>query len=428
MRFISQDKCKEEEHMERLDLPEFVVRVIDRLEACGYEAYAVGGCVRDMIMGRVPNDYDVTTNALPEETKRCFDGWRVIETGIKHGTVTVISEGNNIEVTTYRLDGEYADNRHPKEVTFTSDITADLSRRDFTVNAMAYSHKRGFADAFDGMGDILNRQIRSVGDARQRFREDGLRILRALRFSSVLGFSIDSETAIAIHDCKELLKNISVERILSEFTKLITGSGAESILSDYRDVIAVFIPDVEKVSAETYSEAVKIVSLCPAEKSIRYAAFLGHLGGADGLIGRTLDRLNSDTRTRRTAEAIYECYLKGAEEGKIFARYAICRSGYEVARAAAELCAATGKVRGDAAYVAVSERYAENIERENSADGRCLSLSELKISGKQLMSIGIKGPDIGKILSALLCLVMEEKLENKECDLMSAAQRLRSEE
>lgn len=414
--------------MERLDLPEYVVRVIDRLEACGYEAYAVGGCVRDMIMGRVPNDYDVTTNALPEETEKCFEGWRVIETGIKHGTVTVISEGNNIEVTTYRLDGEYADNRHPKEVTFTSDITADLSRRDFTVNAMAYSHKRGFADDFNGRDDIKSRTLRCVGDPHQRFCEDGLRILRALRFSSVLGFSIDAETAIAIHDLKELLKNISVERILSEFTKLITGAGAESILSDYRDVIEIFIPDIKKVSEQTYSEAVKIVSLCPAEKCIRYAAFLGHLGGSDGLIGHTLSGLNSDTKTRRTAEAIYECYLKGAEQGKTFARYSIYRSGYEVARAAAELCVAMGKIRGDAACVAVAERYIENIERENSANGRCLSLSELKISGKQLMSIGIKGPVIGKILSALLCLVIEEKIENEENDLMSAARRLRSEE
>ncbi len=411
--------------MERLDLPDYVVRVIDRLEACGYEAYAVGGCVRDMIMGRVPNDYDVTTNALPEETEKCFEGWRVIETGIKHGTVTVISDGNNIEVTTYRLDGEYADNRHPKEVTFTSDITADLSRRDFTVNAMAYSHKRGFADDFNGRADIKSRTLRCVGDPHQRFCEDGLRILRALRFSSVLGFSIDAETAIAIHDLKELLKNISVERILSEFTKLITGAGAESILNDYRDVIEIFIPDIKKVSEQTYSEAVKIVSLCPAEKCIRYAAFLGILGGNEGLIENTLGRLNSDVRTKRTAKEIYYQSLKGVTEGKVSARYAIYRCGYEVAHSAAELCLASAKLRSNAECT-LAEKYIESIEFENRAKNRCLSLSELKINGAQLMALGIKGADIGKTLSALLCAVIEERISNDESELLSAACQMKN--
>lgn len=413
--------------MDDLKLPGYVVRVIDRLEACGYEAYAVGGCVRDMIMGREPNDYDVTTNALPEETKKCFEGWRVIETGIKHGTVTVISNGNNIEVTTYRIDGEYADNRHPSEVTFTANIVEDLSRRDFTVNAMAYSHKRGFVDAFDGRADIESRTLRCVGDPHQRFCEDGLRILRALRFSSVLDFSIDKDTEREIHGCAALLKNISVERILSELTKLINGVAAERILLGYRDVIETFIPEIKKVDSKTYSEAVGLLGACPREKCIRYAAFLGTLGGTDGLIENTLKRLNSDTRTKRTAKEIYCQSLKGIADDKVSVRYAIYRCGYEVAHSAAELCLASAKLKlhSDAEYTA-AEKYIESIELEDRAKNRCLSLSELKINGAQLMALGIKGADIGKTLSALLCAVIEERLANDESELLSAARQMKN--
>lgn len=409
--------------MDKLELPKYVVRVIDRLEACGYEAYAVGGCVRDMIMGREPNDYDVTTNALPEEIEKCFDGWRVIETGIKHGTVTVISDGNNIEVTTYRIDGEYADNRHPKEVTFTSDIAEDLSRRDFTVNAMAYSHRRGFVDVFGGRDDIERRVLRCVGDPHQRFCEDGLRILRALRFSSVLNFAIDKDTEREIHKCAELLKNISVERILSEFTKLINGIAAEKILLEYRDIIEMFIPEVRDVDLRVYSDAVSLLGACPREKCIRFAAFLGTLGGTDGLIENTLGRLNSDTRTKRTAKAIYYQSLEGVADDRMSARYAIYRCGYEVAHSAAELCLVSAKLRGSTEYE-TAKKYIENIELENSAENRCLSLAELKINGGQLMKLGIKGADIGKTLSALLCAVIEERLINDETELLGAAQQL----
>ncbi|MBQ3591993.1 MAG: hypothetical protein II979_08620, partial [Clostridia bacterium] len=238
-----------------IPIPVSVARVLDVLHGAGFEAYIVGGCVRDHLMGRVPGDYDVTTSALPEETMAAFAGWRIIETGLKHGTVTVVSKNDagghdNIEITTFRIDGEYMDNRHPREVTFTRSLAEDVARRDFTVNAMAYSDPTGVIDLYDGQGDLGRKIIRCVGDAEKRFREDGLRILRALRFSSVLDFSPAEEdaaedkqsTAEAIRSLRELLTGISRERIHVELTKLLCGIGAGRVLRAYPDVAATILP------------------------------------------------------------------------------------------------------------------------------------------------------------------------------------------
>ena len=227
-------------------LPLPVARALSVLEANGYEGYIVGGCVRDSLLGRTPNDWDVTTNATPAEMKVCFDGFRVIETGIRHGTLTVILDGMQLEITTYRNDGEYLDNRHPVQVTFSNKIEDDLSRRDFTVNAMAYHPQKGLVDLFGGRRDLQVGIIRCVGDAKTRFEEDGLRILRAIRFASVLDFAIDDDTARAVHACRHLLSGIAAERIREEFCKLICGPGAVRILRDYIDVIAVFLPELNR--------------------------------------------------------------------------------------------------------------------------------------------------------------------------------------
>ena len=205
------------------DGAEFAMR---RLREHGFEAYAVGGCVRDSLLGRVPNDWDLTTNARPDQTASCFCDCRIIDTGMKHGTVAVLYEGELLVITTYRLDGAYLDNRHPADVTFSSQLRDDLSRRDFTVNAMAYHPDEGVVDCFDGQADLQARVIRCVGEARTRFEEDGLRILRAIRFASVLGFDVEEKTAMAVHGCRHLLSNIANERIREEFCKLICGSQA----------------------------------------------------------------------------------------------------------------------------------------------------------------------------------------------------------
>ncbi len=229
-----------------ITLPTPVARALSVLEAYGYESYVVGGCVRDSLLGRVPNDWDITTNATPEQMKACFADFRVIETGIRHGTLTVIIDGMQLEITTYRNDGEYLDNRHPVQVTFSERIEDDLSRRDFTVNAMAYHPEKGLVDLFGGREDLQTKTIRAVGDAKIRFEEDGLRILRAIRFASVLNFDIAKDTAKAIRDCKNLLSGIAAERIREEFCKLICGPGAVRILRDYIDVIAIFLPELDR--------------------------------------------------------------------------------------------------------------------------------------------------------------------------------------
>ena len=204
-------------------LPENISRALDMLESAGHEAWVVGGCVRDSLMGIIPHDYDITTSALPAETEQVFAGYRLIETGLKHGTVTVLADGSPIEITTYRVDGEYRDSRRPERVTFTRNIRDDVSRRDFTMNGIAYNPKQGYFDEFGGAEDIKAGVIRCIGKPEKRFREDALRILRGLRFSASLGFEIEENTARAMHDTRELLNKISAERVFSELCGLLTG-------------------------------------------------------------------------------------------------------------------------------------------------------------------------------------------------------------
>ena len=208
-------------------LPKNVNKIIHVLEENGFEAYAVGGCIRDSLLGRTPNDWDITTSALPEQVKALFK--KTIDTGIQHGTVTILLDKEGYEVTTYRLDGEYEDSRHPKEVTFTALLSEDLKRRDFTINAMAYNEKEGLVDLFGGQKDMEEKVIRCVGDPLERFTEDALRILRAIRFAAQLGFSIAGETYGAIREIAPNLKNVSKERIQVELTKMLTSAHPEKI-------------------------------------------------------------------------------------------------------------------------------------------------------------------------------------------------------
>ncbi len=228
----------------KIQLPQKVDYIINQLMKHGYEAYAVGGCVRDSILGKEPEDWDITTSAKPEEVKKIF--YRTIDTGILHGTVTVMLEKEGYEVTTYRIDGEYEDNRHPKEVEFTANLTEDLKRRDFTINAMAYNTEDGMVDIFGGLKDIKDGIIRCVGSARDRFDEDALRILRAIRFSAQLGFEIEEETLVAIIEKKEHLKNISAERIREELNKLLLSHHPDKIFIAYdAGITKVILPEFD---------------------------------------------------------------------------------------------------------------------------------------------------------------------------------------
>ena len=227
-----------------INIPDNISIVLDKLHNAGYEAYLAGGCVRDGLMGREPSDYDITTNALPRQTAACFEDFTVIETGIKHGTVTVVSGGENVEITTYRIDGGYSDARHPDRVSFTRNLHEDLSRRDFTVNALAYHPVRGLRDDFGGLDDLENGVLRCVGDPERRFREDALRMLRALRFSAVLGFSIEAAADAALRALRENLSAVSAERLWNELIRLLCGRQVTRVLLAYPEILAQFIPEI----------------------------------------------------------------------------------------------------------------------------------------------------------------------------------------
>ena len=236
-------------------LPPYIQTALQILKEHGAQGYAVGGCVRDALLGLTPHDYDLAVNVPPAVTEACFIGYKVIETGLKHGTVTVVLEGHNVEITSFRTEGAYTDGRRPDSVYFTADPAEDLSRRDFTVNAMAYAPETGLIDLFGGQEDLKNKVLRCVGAPEQRFNEDALRILRALRFAAALGFAIEEQTAAAVHAYAENLTHVSAERIFAELKKLLQGVCAEPILKEYRDVLRVCVPALRALPEEAYNGA-----------------------------------------------------------------------------------------------------------------------------------------------------------------------------
>lgn len=266
-----------------MNLPNDAKMLISLFEQNGYSAYAVGGCVRDALMGVPEKDIDITVSSIPAQTEDVLEksNIRFVETGIKHGTVTAILNHKPYEITTFRTEGGYADNRHPDSVAFVDDVRLDLARRDFTMNAIAYNDREGYVDSFGGIADIENKVIRAVGNPDIRFEEDALRIMRCIRFSSVLGFDIEESTARAVHDNKELLKNIAAERVYTELVKLLLGDNAEKVLLKYRDVIGVVIPELvptftcEQVSKwhiyDVYTHIVKSVAVSPKKDYVRLA-------------------------------------------------------------------------------------------------------------------------------------------------------------
>ena len=265
-------------------IPQHALTVVERLERYGYEAYVVGGCVRDSLMGRCPKDWDVCTNALPEEVLRVFKRFHVIKTGLQHGTVTVMVDKQPVEVTTFRIDGNYTDNRHPDSVNFVSRVEEDLARRDFTINAMAYNPARGLVDAFGGQEDLQARIIRCVGEPDERFNEDGLRILRALRFAARYDFGIETETAFSMHRNRHLLENVSVERIFSELKGILVGEGVLGMMQAFPDIFSVIIPELAPAVGfdqrnphhcyDVWTHTAHAVQAAPADEVLRLALLL----------------------------------------------------------------------------------------------------------------------------------------------------------
>lgn len=433
---------------------------VKMLKYCGFEAFLIGGSVRDYIMGMPIGDIDITTSATPTEVEEVFKDFRVIETGIKHGTVTVLIDSEPIEITTYRSESTYSDNRHPDSVTFSKALKDDVVRRDFTMNAIAFDFKDGFVDLVDGMNDINNRLIRCIGDAETRFREDALRILRALRFSAVLGFSIEENTALAIHKCKDLLKNISAERIQIEFSKLICGKNAYNILQEYADVICVFIPEIEESIGfeqinrhhiyDVYTHSLKALEQSKNELHIRLALFLHDIGKpfvahfdekgeqhyyshpkkSAELTEKILTRLRFDNDTKEKVLTLVRMHDtpimldKEDSPSKKRLKRILSQIDVDLTYDLIEIkrCDNSSQnpeyYRGDVFYKATYDMLDEIINGDE-----CFSIKDLKINGNDLIAVGFKGKDIGKALQKCLDGVIAEKVQNNFDDLIKYAKK-----
>lgn len=441
---------------QRIELPRQAVRALEILNAEGFSAYAVGGGVRDALLSRTPSDWDIATAARPEQMKRCFANFHTVETGIRHGTLTVWIDDMPLEITTYRKDGEYRDHRHPVHVTFSDTIGEDLERRDFTVNAMAYHPREGLIDLFHGKQDLQDRVIRCVGDPRTRFCEDGLRILRALRFASVLNFTLDEETVQAVHECRELLGEIAAERIRTEFCKLLCGPGAVRMLRAYSDVLCVWIPELAPCIGfaqnskyhcyDVYEHTLHALQEANSDLLVRISLlfhdigkphcytedengghFKGHAEISVKLTSEILKRLRFDNRTAErvtTLVRIHDCY--DSADPKAVKRLMRLLSDEDILRLMeVKRC---DRLAHAPEYRELSEALSEiprMVLRLREADA-CLSLRSLAITGNDLLSIGIpKGKEIGVLLDRLLELVLDERIENDTDALLQAAKQIR---
>lgn len=439
----------------KIKLPEKVKLIIRTIQAAGFEAYAVGGCIRDSVLGREPNDWDITTSAKPEEVKALFR--RTVDTGIKHGTVTVMLDTEGFEVTTYRIDGEYEDGRHPKDVEFTASLTEDLKRRDFTINAMAYNDVDGLVDVFDGIGDLHRRIIRCVGNPRERFTEDALRMLRAIRFSAQLGYTIEEETKAAIAELSPTLDRISAERIQVELIKLLLSPHPDYLRIAYdTGVTKVFFPEWDK-AMETpqnhphhcYSVGEHILhSLLevPPDKVLRLAMLLhdiakpktletddtgvthfhGHEIKSEEMSREILRRLRMDNDTiyKVCTLVLYHDYGNGITPDCKIVRRAVNKVGEDLFPSLllvrkADIMAQSDYKREE--KLANLEAWRQCYETIVKA-GECTSLKTLAISGRDLIETGIApGRKMGEILNGLLQEVLEDPSKNTREYLISQA-------
>ncbi len=453
-----------------IELPKQVKQIIDTLQEHGYEAYAVGGCVRDAILGRIPQDWDITTSALPKQVKALFR--RTVDTGIQHGTVTVLLDKTGFEVTTYRVDGKYEDGRHPTEVSFTASLTEDLKRRDFTINAMAYNETEGLVDMFHGAEDLRKGLIRCVGVAKERFSEDALRILRAFRFSAQLDFTIEEETLQAARILSETLKKISAERIYAELLKLLASEHPERLYSAYEcGITQVILPEFDRMCKTpqhhpAHYATVGLHSLdavCFAKRETEFAGcsgyseeefrylrlaalfhdagkpdcrntdaagvdhFYGHAEKGAELVKKILRRLKADNATIDTVVRLvrWHDYPFAAEERAL--RRAMHKIGadlfpllFELRRADLAAHAEPYCTEGPEKLQKVWQVFSGIKSREE-----CTSLKELAVNGSDLIAIGFEpGKQLGEVLSQLLMIVIEEPEKNKRETLLTEAAKL----
>ena len=428
---------------------------IETLKSKGFEAFLIGGSVRDFVMGLPVGDIDITTNATPDEVKQVFADFRVVETGIKHGTVTVLINNEPLEITTYRSEGTYSDNRHPDSVVFSDSLADDVVRRDFTMNGIAYDFEKGFCDLVGGLQDIKNKTIRCIGDAETRFREDALRILRAMRFSAVLGFEIETETKNAIHKCKDLLKNISAERIREEFTKLICGKNAYNVLQEFSDVIAVFIPEIRECIGfeqknrhhcfDVYTHTLKAVEKSSQNSIIRLALFFHDIGKPSvahfdekgeqhyyshpkksaEMTEKIMTRLRFDNDTKNKVVTLVKMHdspimvnnMTNPDRRRL--KKIMSQIGSDLIFDLIEIKYCDNSAQNPQ-YFRGEDFYKEtrDIVNEIINENECFSIKHLAIDGNDLIALGFKGKKIGETLEKCLTAVIDGKVENEKDKLI----------
>ena len=434
-----------------MEMPKNVQNVLFALEKAGYEAWCVGGCVRDSLLGRVPEDWDVTTSALPEETMAVF-GDAALPTGLKHGTVTVKMEGTSVEVTTYRVDGAYHAHRRPDSVSFTRSLEEDLRRRDFTVNAMAMDLRGQLRDPFGGQADLQSKLLRAVGEPDRRFNEDALRILRGLRFAAVLGFTIEEDTGESIRRNRELLQSIAAERIQAEFFKLLCGGHAVEVLREYPEVIGVFWPEILPMVGfdqrnyhhcyDIWEHTLHAMSHTPNDLVLRCSALLhdvgkvecftvdekdvGHFYGHPKVSARMADqmlrRLKCPNDLRITIVRLVEWHDKVFPRTEKSVRRALMNLGETdlrrlIAIKRADNLAQAPEFHGTQKEIDRFEAILEEVLKAQA----CFSLKDLAVNGNDLIAIGFKGKEIGTILRCLLGKVVDGEIPNDRAVLLKMA-------
>lgn len=438
-------------------LPPNIQNCIDLLEAAGFAAYAVGGCVRDACLGRNPHDYDLCTGALPAQTEAVFRDFRLVLAGEKHGTVTVITEDGPVEITTFRTEGGYRDNRHPDWVKFVPDIQGDLARRDFTVNAMAYSPTRGFADPFGGREDLRNHVLRAVGDPEARFREDSLRILRGVRFAARFGLTPEEHTMQAMLSQAGLMENLARERVFEELCKLLLVAKAEDI-TRFAPILAAVIPELAPMigfdqrsphhAYDLITHTAHVVEGVPPTLPLRWAAllhdtgkvktftldatgrghFYGHAKDSAAIADDILRRLKAPTALREEVVPLIGRHMTRLQPDRKLLRRQVSKYGFPMVEAQLALQQADmgskGTVEDDGSAVFAEVRQ---LLADLKAEDACLSLKDLAVNGNDLMALGFQGRAIGACLNQLLELVVEERLPNKKEALLAFAAGIKEE-
>lgn len=435
-----------------MELAETAQNVLKRLLEHGYSAYVVGGCVRDTLLGRTPGDWDICTSALPEEVEQCFSEYRIVETGLKHGTVTVFMQGELVEITTFRRDGEYFNHRSPRQVAFVGSLQEDLKRRDFTVNAMAADLNGKLIDLFDGQVDLAKRVIRCVGDPDQRFQEDALRILRAMRFASKLDFSIEPKTAAAMERNKALLREISGERIYRELTEMLIGTGVSAVLNQFGTVLQVVLPEIKPAvgflqrspyhNRDVWGHTIEAVGHSAPDPLVRWALLLhdlgkpacftldaagvGHFYGhpiySEELTKNIFTRLHVDKATMEKVGKLVRHHDEDGLPNRKTVRRWINRYGSDLLFQLLEVkradCLAHVKTqRSVARYNAVIEFT--KLARQVLEEEQCFSVRDLAVNGKDVLAMGVHpGPQVGDLLERLLDDVLEERCCNERKALL----------